>query len=329
MPWTSLLCLPFELISIITAFLPQKDTLTFSLVLPGACVHTLAPLFSDFVLVKRDGDIKEAYNNLKGVRQDIKHSIRPVWSVLNWTSPQLTKSFISRCITIKDRLYLSDFGAVNVFRLLETLPNLTDLHLDKYCAPVQLADVALIVQVAQHTSLHNLSFTVECDSVASGLPIIGPEGLHSLHIQWRVHDEPGSTGKSLAHLYEFFWPSLATLTHLDVTDFDLSRQPTNLQHLDFRDGNICPLLRNFQYNTLSHDIKVLAAISKKFPNLTHLGMVFNSWGYNDWAVWTVCIHVWMCHHGIWLLNFNKRTSAWTCYRYFTILHIWSCAWTSS
>jgi hypothetical protein len=75
---TSLLSLPFELISTIIAFLPREDALTFSLVSSGARVHTLAPLFSDFVFVKRNGDIREAYHNLKGARQAIKHSIRPV-----------------------------------------------------------------------------------------------------------------------------------------------------------------------------------------------------------------------------------------------------------
>lgn len=185
-------------------------------------------------------------------------------------------------------MYSSDVGAANVFRLLQTLPNLDGLYLDKYRASVRLPDVALIVEVAQHTSLRNLSFTVERDAVASGLPIVGPEGLNYLYIEWRVHDEPGSIGKSLAHLYEFLRPSLATLTHLEVMDFDLFLKPTNLQHLDFRNWNICPSLHNFQYNTRSRDIKVLAVISKKFPNLTHLGIVFNSYGYNDWAVWTVC-----------------------------------------
>jgi hypothetical protein len=285
MPSTSLLCLPSELISVITTFLPREDTLTFSLVSSGARVHTLAPLFSNFVLVKHDGDIREAYDKLKGARQDIKHSIRPVSPILDRTN---TQNLASRRVTIKERLYSSDFGGANVFRLLETLPNLTDLHLDEYSASVRLPDVALLVQVAQHTSLRNLSFTVEHDSVAGSLPIIGPEGLNSLRIQWRVHDEPESLGKSLAHLYEFLRPSLATLTHLDVTDFDLFLNQTNLQHLDFRNGNVCPSLRNFQYSTRSHDINVLIAISEKFPNLTHLGMAFDRCGYNDWAVWTVC-----------------------------------------
>ena len=135
--------------------------------------------------------------------------------------------------------------------------------------------------------MRNLSFAVECDSVATSLPIIGPEGLNSLRIQWRVPDEPGNMGKSLAHLYEFLRPSLATLTYLDVTDPDLFLKPTHLQHLDFRNWNVYPSLHNFQYNTLSHDIKVLTTITEKFPNLTRLGMVFNSYGYNDWAVWTV------------------------------------------
>ena len=92
MPSTSLLCLPSELISVITDFLPREDTLTFSLVSSGARVHTLAPLFSDFLLVKRDGDIREAYDNLEGARRDIKHAIRPVLSVLDRTSTQLTKT---------------------------------------------------------------------------------------------------------------------------------------------------------------------------------------------------------------------------------------------
>jgi len=187
---------------------------------------------------------------------------------------------------------------VNVFRLLETLPNLTDLHLDDYRALVRLPDVALLVQVVQRTQLRNLSFTLEYDSVASGLPIIGPEGLNSLSIRWYVHDEPGSIGKSLTHLYEFLRPSLMTLTHLDVTDFDPIRKEPNLQHLDFRHWNTCPSLDNFQYRTLTCDTKVLAAMATTFPNLTHLGIVFDGYVYNDWAVWTVRtllsrVYVWL------------------------------------
>jgi len=95
MPSTSLLCLPSELILIITAFLPRKDQLTFSLVSSRARVHILAPLFHDFLFAKRDQDIKEAHDNLKCAQQDVKDSIRPVFFILDRASLKLTKTLLA------------------------------------------------------------------------------------------------------------------------------------------------------------------------------------------------------------------------------------------
>ena len=178
-----------------------------------------------------------------------------------------------------------------IFRLLEELPNLSDLVLDKYEAQIKLSDLALFVQVTQRTSLRHLSFPVERGSVASGLPISGPGCLSSLRVCWRVHDKRGTRGKSLAHLSEFLRPSLATLVRLQITDFDMYWRPTFLEkHIDFHLWPVCPSVHHFRYKTRSHDTKVLDVVSKTFPNLTHLEMVFDSYGYNDWGVWTVCIY---------------------------------------
>jgi hypothetical protein len=54
------------------------------------------------------------------------------------------------CMTINEHMCSLDFGAADVFRLLKTLPNLTDLHLNQYYAVLQLPDVALFVQITQH-----------------------------------------------------------------------------------------------------------------------------------------------------------------------------------
>ncbi|KIM85642.1 hypothetical protein PILCRDRAFT_339879 [Piloderma croceum F 1598] len=190
-------------------------------------------------------------------------------------------------MTIRGLLYSSNHRPAQIFRLLEELPNLSDLVLHKYHASIRLSDLALLVQVTQRTSLRHLTFTVERGSIASGLPISGPGCLSTLCVSWRVHDEPGTRGKSLAHLSEFLRPSLATLTRLKITDFDVYRKPTDLEHIDFRLWSVCPSVRNFRYKTRSRDTKVLDAVSETFPNLTHLAIVFDSYGYNDWGVWTV------------------------------------------
>jgi hypothetical protein len=191
---------------------------------------------------------------------------------------------ISRRVTIHGSLYSSNRGPAQIFRLLEELLNLSDLVLDKSEAQIKLSDLALLVQVTQRNSLRHLDFTVERGSVASGLPISGPGCLSTLRVSWGVHDEPGTQGKSLAHLFEFLRPSLATLVHLKITDFDMHWKPqaTDLEHIDFHLWPVCPSVRNFRYKTRSRDTKVLDAISKTFPNLTHLGMIFDSYGYNDW-----------------------------------------------
>jgi hypothetical protein len=170
------------------------------------------------------------------------------------------------------------------------LPNLSDLILDKYKAPIQLSDLALLVQVTQRTLLRHLSFTVECGSVTSGLPISGPGGLSTLCVSWGVHNEVGVRGKSLSHLFEFLQPSLATLTRLKITDFNVFWQSTVLEHIDFQLWPACPSVHNFYYKTHGHNIKVLDTVSRTFPNLTHLGMIFDSYDYYDWTVWTVCIY---------------------------------------
>jgi len=170
--------------------------------------------------------------------------------------------------------------------------NLSGLVLDKYNAPIPLSDLALLVQLTQKTSLRHLSFTVERGSVASGLPISGPGGLSTLCVSWGVHDEASTRGKSLSHLFEFLRPSLATLVRLKITDFDMHWKPqaTDLEHIDFHLWPVCPSVRNFCYKTRSRDTKVLDTVSETFPNLTHLGMIFDSYHYYDWGVWTVCIY---------------------------------------
>ena len=189
------------------------------------------------------------------------------------------------------RLYSSNIRVESIFQLLKALPNLCSLHLNEDHASVQLPDLALLVEVAQHTLLRDLSFKVQLGVIASGPAVTGPECLNSLRIQWSVHDESGSPGKLLAHLYEFLRPSLATLTCLDITDFDLypNWKPIDVyvQHLDFANWPICPSISSFRYRTLSRDIKVLA-LSSKFPNLTHLGMIFEGYYWDEWATWTVC-----------------------------------------
>jgi hypothetical protein len=196
----------------------------------------------------------------------------------------------NRRVTIRGSLYSSNHGPAQIFRILEELPNLSDLVFDKYKARIKLSDLALLVQVTQRISLRHLTFSVERGSVASGLPISGPGCLSTLLVSWKVHDEPGNRGKSLAHLSEFLRPSLATLVRLQITDFDAYWKPTDLEHIDFHLWPVCPSVQKICYKTRSHDTKVLDAISETFPNLTHLEMVFDSYGYNDWGVWTVCIY---------------------------------------
>ena len=201
-------------------------------------------------------------------------------------------------MTIKGLLYSSNHGPVQIFRLLEDLPNLSDLVLNEYKAPLRLPDLALLVQVAERNSLRHLSFVTKRDSIATGLPVTGPRGLSSLFIGWCVRDELGTRGKSLAHLSAFLQPSLATLTHVDVTDFDSLRKSTDLQYLDFHLWPVCSSMRNFEYRTTSRDtVKVLNAVSETFPNLTHLNMIFDGYGYKDWGVWTVCICLLICLTG--------------------------------
>jgi hypothetical protein len=71
-----MLFLPPELISIITAFLPHKGLLAFSLVSSNARQHALPSLFGDFRMGKYGVDIRDAYDGLKIARQEIKNTIR-------------------------------------------------------------------------------------------------------------------------------------------------------------------------------------------------------------------------------------------------------------
>jgi hypothetical protein len=286
---TSVLSLPSELISIVIEFISHEDQVNFSVVSKSARLHVLAPLFYDLLLGKwRGQNIREEYDTLEGAGQELKYAIKQVVPDSDHRVPNLTKTFTNRQVTIKGGLYSPNLGVEKCFRLLEKLPNLSELHLDEYHAPVRLPDIALLVRVTEHTLLRHLSFTVKRGSIATGLPITGPGHLSSLCIQWRVHDRPGKSGESLAQLYEFIRPSLTTLTHLEITDFDPFWKPTDLQHLEFRDWPVCPSIRNFQYRTFSQDIKLLG-LSDIFPNLTHLGMIFDGYDWNDWAVWTVSV----------------------------------------
>jgi hypothetical protein len=72
-----MLSLPPELILIITAFLPHESLLVFSLVSSSARQHVLPSLFSDFKMGKYGtSDIRDAYDGLKTMRQEIKITIR-------------------------------------------------------------------------------------------------------------------------------------------------------------------------------------------------------------------------------------------------------------
>ena len=283
---SQLLYLPSELISIIADFLPHKDQLAFALVSSRARLHVLPPLFHNFSLVKYGQDPGQAYEFLKGARPDIKNAIRPVLALLYEEVFEITKNLGSRQVKMERHLYTWGLRTADIFGLLEALPNLSDLDLDD--AFVKVSDVARFAKVAKRTPLRNLSFAVEHNSVACGPTIIGPECLRSLCVEWRVHDSTydDEPGKSIKHLSEFIRPSLGTLTHLDVTDCDRTRRPTTLQHLDFRQWPVCPSLRNLQYTTFSRDVK-LFAVSEKFPNLTHLGMMFDGYDGIEWAAWTV------------------------------------------
>jgi hypothetical protein len=71
-----MLSLPPELILIITAFLPHESLLAFSLVSSSARQHVLPSLFGDFRMGKYGADIRDAYDGLKIIRQEIKSTIR-------------------------------------------------------------------------------------------------------------------------------------------------------------------------------------------------------------------------------------------------------------
>lgn len=166
---------------------------------------------------------------------------------------------------------------VHVFRLLETLPNLSDLNFEDLTARVRLQDLHLFPKVAQRTALSHLSFSLEYGSVANGLPIAGPEGLKSISVEWHVSDGPDGPGSSLSHLYEFLRPSLGTLVHLKLHDYPI---------LDFQVfGPPCTSLHTFEYTTYSRSSKVLEAVAKMFPNITNLKMVFLACG---WMVCQIC-----------------------------------------
>jgi hypothetical protein len=73
-----MLSLPPELILIITAFLPHESLLVFSLVSSSACQHVLPSLFGDFRMGKYGSNMRDAYDGLKIMRQEIKSIIRQV-----------------------------------------------------------------------------------------------------------------------------------------------------------------------------------------------------------------------------------------------------------
>ena len=167
---------------------------------------------------------------------------------------------------------------VDVFRLLETLPNLSDLDFEDITARVRLQDLHFFASIARQTALRSLTFSLEYGSAAtsSSVPAVGPEGLQSISIKWNVSDGKGTddVGSSLRHLQEFLRPSLGTLTHLELEDYPmLSFHAWGPPHTS---------LRTFQYTTYSQSpTKVLEAVLEMFPNITHLEVVFRA------CVWTV------------------------------------------
>jgi hypothetical protein len=167
---------------------------------------------------------------------------------------------------------------VDVFQLLETLPNLSDLVFEDITARVRLQDLHFFASIAQQTALRSLTFSLEYGSAAtsSSAPTEGPEGLQFISIRWNVSDGKGTddAGSSLRHLQEFLRPSLGTLTHLELEDYPI---------LDFQVwGPPRTSLRTFKYTTYSRSPpKVLEAVLEMFPNVTHLEMVFRI------CVWTV------------------------------------------
>lgn len=176
-----------------------------------------------------------------------------------------------------------------VFRSLETLPNLSAIVFENLTAHIRLQDLYQFVTIAQKIALRELSLTLLYESVATGPPTPGPEGLESIFIEWNVSDGPHEPGSSMVHLYEFLRPSLGTLQDLKLQDCDQEVKVDNPHFLDFRTvGPACISLRELDYITHSHGTKALEAVAGMFPNLTDLKMVFEGYRRIHRAAWTVC-----------------------------------------
>jgi len=160
-----------------------------------------------------------------------------------------------------------------IFQFLETLPKLSDIMFDEFTVKVRLQDIHFFARIAEQTPLRHLSFSLEYGSVSSGQPIVGPKGLVSLCVNWRVTDgqDPGT---AISHLSEFLRPSLGTLTCLELRDYPI---------LDFRFlGAVCTSLRTLKCTTNSQSPQVLETVAEMFPHVTNLAMLFQA------CVWMVC-----------------------------------------
>lgn len=179
----------------------------------------------------------------------------------------------------------------DVFLFLETLPNLVAVFSEHNSAPIRLQDLHFFVTIAQKTALRKIHFALPCDSVASGPPIPGPEGMESISVDWYVSDNPDEPGSSMAHLSEFLRPSLRTLTCLEIRDYDRYGQSINFSTLDFRDVGPSSLLHTLKYSTLFNltSNEPLKAIGEMFPNLIYLRVEYETYGDIEWPVWTVCL----------------------------------------
>ena len=201
---------------------------------------------------------------------------------------------------------------VDVFCLLETFPNLSDLDFEDITARVRLQDLHFFASIARQTALRSLTFSLEYRSFAtsSSMPTAGPEGLQFISMKWNVRDGRGmdDAGSSLRYLQEFLRPSLGTLTHLELEDYPV---------LGFQAwGPPNTSLRTFKYTTYSQSpTKVLEAVLEMFPNITHLEVVFRA------CVWTVRVQPCLLGSTVDLTLTVARTESSSPYHHFSILYI--------
>lgn len=177
---------------------------------------------------------------------------------------------------------------IRVFRFLETLPSLAIVDFDIVSAQIRIQDLHLLATIAQKTVLSEVNFALQYESVASGAPTVGPEGLESLSVKWNVRDDADNPGSSMAHLSAFLRPSLCTLTCLKLRDYDpvfVSDSPPDPYFHHVRRTYV--LLHRLEYTTRSPNTKSLEVVARLFPNLTYLSMEFNGYRQSECAIWTV------------------------------------------